>query len=405
MYIKYGEKNMPDFQESNIWDDNPSVVSGSTPFGLYDSDSTFCKDAQNFAKWAARRLGYPVIEIELKDIDFYACFEESVSDFTHQVNQFNIRENRLAAQGLSTTVDLTQKNLISSGLPQTIKLAKAYGAEAGSGGNVTWRKGSLSVTTATQDYDLNQWAIDNVNGKDIEIKRIFHEGRPAISRYYDPFTETGLARNNLMDEFGWGGWQPAIEYVLFPIYEDLLRVQSVELNDQIRRSAYSFELKNNQLRIFPKPTSNYTLWFEYILTEDRDQAAIQVPSGSTYDEYLTENSTTQADFSNIQYQLIPYSTINQPGIQWIRKYGLACVKETLGMVRSKYQQIPIPNAEVTLDGDTLRSEAQTEKSELIEQLRETLEESSMRSQWEKKSAQDEAMIQNLKGVPLGIYIG
>lgn len=397
----------PTFEEASVWEDNPREVSGSTPFGLYDNDSVFAKDAKNFAKWAARRLGFPVVEVELVDYEFYACFEEAVSDFTNQVNQFNIRENRLAAQGLSTSTNLTQKNLVSSGLPQSIKLAKAYGAEAGSGGNVTWRKGSIPITVATQDYDLNQWAIDNVGGKAIEIKRIFHEGRPAISRYYDPFTETGLARNNLMDEFGWGGWQPAIEYVLFPIYEDLLRVQAVEFNDQIRRSAYSFELKNNQLRLFPRPTANYTLWFEYIFIEDRDHAAIQIPSGSTYEEYMSSNSgsNVQADFSNIQYQLIPYSTINQPGLQWIRKYGLACAKETLGMIRSKYQQIPIPNAEVTLDGDTLRSEAQQEKEQLIEQLRETLEESSMARQWEKKSAQDEAMVNNLKGVPMGIYIG
>lgn len=396
------------FEEAQVWNDTPGTVSGSTPFGLYDTDPKFIADAPNFAKWAARRFGYPTIEIELIDIEFYACYEEAVNDFANQVNQFNIRENRLAAQGLDSSVNLTQKNITSVGLNQTIKLAKQYGAEAGAGGKVTWRRGYVEVTQATgQNYDLNQWAIDNVGGKEIEIKRIFHEGKPAVSRYYDPFVETGIARNNLLDEFGWGGWQPAIEYVLFPIYEDLLRIQAVELNDQIRRSAYTFELVNNQLRIFPRPTSTFNLWFEYILTEDRDKSNIQIPSGSTYEEYTqSTGSQTQFDFSNIGYKDIPYSSINQPGLHWIRKYALACAKETLGLTRSKYQQIPIPNAEVSLDGETLRSEAQTEKENLITQLRETLEDASMQRQWEKKTAQEEAMVSSLKNVPYvqGIYV-
>jgi len=388
------------FEESEIWNDNPGQVSGSTAFGFYDNDAIFTKDALNFAKWAARRLGYPVVEIEMVDYEFYECFEESVSEFTTQVNQFNIRENRLAAQGLSTDINLTQKTVINPGLSQVVRLAKAYGSEAGAGGTVTWHSGSVEVHPGTQDYDLKDWAALNVGGKPIEIKRIFHTGRPAVSRYYDPFTETGIARNNLMNEFGWGGWQPAMEYVMFPIYEDLLRVQSVELNDQIRRSAYSFEIKNNVLKLFPVPSSTYNVWFEYIIISDRDAAVVQGTTGSMETQDASSStSDVQSDYSNIQYQQIEYSSINQPGRFWVRKYGLACAKETLGNVRGKYQQIPIPNAEVTLDGDTLRSEAQQEKEILLTQLRESLEEASMKTQWENKTAQEDAMSNILKNIP------
>ena len=388
------------FEQAPVWEDDPSAVSGTTSFGFYDDDAQFQRDAPKFAKWAARRLGYPVVEVELVDYDFYDCFEEAISEFTNQVNQFNIRENRLAAQGLSTDINLTQKAIINPGLSHVIRLAKAYGSEAGAGGNVTWHSGSVQLNASKQDYDLNVWADTYVGGRPIEIKRIFHEGRPAISRYYDPFVETGLARNNLMDEFGWGGWQPSIEYVLFPIYEDLLRVQSVELNDQIRRSAYSFELKNNVLRVFPIPTTSYKLWFEYIFIDERDATTVQGTTGSLSSQDTSATSSeVQSDYSNIQYQQIDYRSINQPGKYWIRKYGFACVKETLGSVRGKYQQIPIPNAEITLDGDTLRSEAQSEKEALVTQLRESLEEASMNRQWEKKEAQESAMSSILKNIP------
>ena len=395
------------FQQSEVWDDDILPVSGNTPFGFYDDEIEFQADAPRFAKWAARRLGYPVVEIELTELNMYASFEEAVNDYWAQVNQYLIRDNILNAQGLSTSYDLTQKNLVTSGMPQVIELAKAYGAEVGAGGNIPYYTGSIQCTDGTQDYDLNAWAAVSASGKPIEIKRIFHYQRPAISRYYDPFVETGLSRNNLLSEFGWAGYSPNVQYLLFPIYEDLLRVQAVELNDQIRRSAYSFELVNNKLRIFPIPTADFRLWFEFIYIEDRNLAGIQHSStGSSSEEgATTATSSVQSDFSNIQYNMIPYGDINDTGVQWIRKYGLACAKETLGLIRSKYQSVPIPGAEVTLDGDTLRSEAITEKETLITQLREILEQSTQQAAWERKQQIDEAHQESLKKIPLKLYIG
>ncbi len=209
----------------------------------------------------------------------------------------------------------------------------------------------------------------------------------------------------MLGEFGWAGYSPSVQYLLFPIYEDLLRVQAVEFNDQIRRSAYSFELVNNKLRVFPIPRSNFKLWFEWIYIEDRYANAVTPNSGSTSEETLHTSSSIQSDFTNIQYNMVPYGDINDTGIQWIRKYGLACAKETLGLIRSKYQNIPIPNAEVALDGDQLRSEASTEKENLIAQLREILEQSTQAAAWERKSVIDEAHQEALKKIPLKIYIG
>lgn len=394
------------FEQAPIWDDsNILPVSGNTPFGFYDDEIEFQADAPRFAKWVAIRLGYPVMNVELVEINMYAAYEESVNDYWAQVNQYLIRDNILNAQGMSTSYDLTQKNLTTSGLPQVIELAKAYGAEVGAGGNIDWHKGFVEMTSSVQDYDLNHWASVSASGQPVEIKRVFHYQTPAISRYYDPFVETGLGRNNMLGEFGWAGYSPSVQYLLFPIYEDLLRVQAVEFNDQIRRSAYSFELVNNKLRVFPIPRSNFKLWFEWIYIEDRYANAVTPNSGSTSEETLHTSSSIQSDFTNIQYNMVPYGDINDTGIQWIRKYGLACAKETLGLIRSKYQNIPIPNAEVALDGDQLRSEASTEKENLIAQLREILEQSTQAAAWERKSVIDEAHQEALKKIPLKIYIG
>ena len=189
---------------------------------------------------------------------------------------------------------------------------------------------------------------------------------------------------------------PAVQFMMMPIYADILRIQAIEFNDQMRKSAHTFELRNNKIRIFPKPTSTYKLWFEYVLKSDRDD-----PTQTAYGE----TSNTVSDFSNVPYNNMEYQFINDVGKQWIRKYGLALSKELLGMVRSKYGSIPIPNAETTLDGDTLRGEASAEKEALITQLRENLEASSRKMMLESDSEEATRLQEKLSKVPLPIYIG
>jgi hypothetical protein len=281
-------------------------------------------------------------------------------------------------------------------LGDTIRISEQYGSEAGVGGKIEHYSGSISVVSGSQVYDLNKWAEVSASGKAIEIKKVFYESSPAVQRYFDPYAGTGAGSYNMLDGFGWGNMTPAVQFMMMPIYADLLRIQAIEFNDQIRKSAHTFELKNNKLRIFPNPTTNYPLWFEYVLTEDRENPT-QVPySGS---------ANVVSDFSNVPYDNMEYQFINDVGKQWIRKYGLALTKELLGMVRSKYGSIPVPNAETTLDGDTLRTEAQTEKEFLVTQLRENLEASSRKVMMEADSEESTRLQEKLNKVPLPIYIG
>ena len=383
-----------------IWPGSGSTVttaSDSTPFGLYDSDTTFQTDAPKFAKWCAQRLGYPIMAIELQDTQFYACFEEAITEYSAQVNQFNIRENLLSLRGQATgsSNSVTHKR-ITPNLADTIRISEQYGSEAGVGGKIEHYSGSVSVVSGSQVYDLNKWAEISASGKAIEIKKVFYESSPAVQRYFDPYAGTGAGSYNMLDGFGWGSMTPAVQFMMMPIYADLLRIQAIEFNDQIRKSAHTFELKNNKLRIFPNPTTNYPLWFEYVLTEDRENP-MQVPySGS---------ANVVSDFSNVPYDNMEYQFINDVGKQWIRKYGLALTKELLGMVRSKYGSIPVPNAETTLDGDTLRTEAQTEKEFLVTQLRENLEASSRKVMMEADSEESTRLQEKLNKDPITIYIG
>ena len=107
----------------------------------------------------------------------------------------------------------------------------------------------------------------------------------------------------------------------------------------------------------------------------------------------------QLDNENIEYKFI-----NDPGKQWIRKYTLALAKEMLGSIRGKYQSMPIPGAETTLDHARLVSEAKDERAALIEELKKMLEETSRVKQLERQNNEAQHIQDGFGKVPNPIYI-
>jgi hypothetical protein len=383
-----------------IWNNVPGDISGSTPYHFYDTDTEFKTEGPLFATWAARRLGYPIVNIELQDINFYACFEEAVTTYGNEVYQWKVRENYLSMEGnvVSNTVTFNNK-LISPNLGTVIRIAENYASEAGVGGYTTYYTGSITMTASIQDYDLKSWAsASGISGSGIEIKKIFYEAPPAIVRYFDPYAGTGTGIQSLLETFGFGQFSPGINFMLMPIYFDVQKLQAIELNDQIRKSAYSFDLVNNNLRIFPIPNYTGPLFFHYIKRDERNDVTSATPI------YNALSSSLVTNVSNVPYDNPVYGEINSIGKQWIRQYALATVKETLAYVRKKYATIPIPGAEVTLNGDDLLVDARAEKAALLEQLRAMLDVASRKTQLENQAAEAESMQKTLTNVALPIYI-
>ena len=351
---------------TSIWPGSSSFYPGDTPFGSYDKEKAFQADIEKTAVWCAKRIGYPIVDIELQDTQFFACFEEAVTEYSSQVNRFNIRENLLIAKGSATGSSLTHKT-VKQNLNQLIGISSQYGQEATSpvGGDMKLYSGSITCASGQQTYSLLNGAQTTFEsgtpGTDpVEIRRVFFESSPAIN------------------------------YLLMPMYDDLLRVQAIEFNDQIRKSAYSFHLVGTDLTIFPIPTSTFKLRFQYFKKAERTTLI---------------TSADVSDFSNIGYDDMKYAQINAPGKQWIRKYTLALTKELLGSVRGKYGTMPIPNGDVSLDGDTLRSEGAAERDALVAELREDLEAASRRQLMERQNDEANFQQETVNKIPLNIYVG
>lgn len=365
-----------------------------TPFGFYDYDSEFQCDAESVAKWCALRLGYPIMDVELQQVNFYAAFEEAVNEYGAQLNTFQARDNLINLQGLETgSINLSQK-YIPQTLQGLIKLAKAYGSETGTGGNLTYFTGSIAVQEGKQVYDfVRDSTIESgsFSTDQFTIRKIFHYKTPASVRYLNGNYDGDL----MLGEFGWGGYGAQSQYMLMPLYYDAMQIQQIEYSDAIRKSGYSFQLTKNRLRLFPIPSEDTTLWFHYTL--DREATALDL---GMYDQITGKIS----DISNIPYQNITYKYINQLGKQWIRKYALAISKEMLGYVRTKYTSIPYGDGELTMNGADLIAAAGSEKEALLTELKETLESMSIEVQLEKKVSIADSLNKQLAYVPLKIYM-
>lgn len=379
-----------------------------TPFGFYDADSQFQTDANKVANFCALRLGYPIENVELQDINFWAGFEEAVTVYGNELYAYQLRDNYLSLEGASDRIDVNN-SIFTPSMDTIVRISQQYGEEAGVGGNVTWYSGRLTLTPGKQKYDLKAWADEQGIVGGIEIKNVWYQPPPAINQLYSPTLLAGQG--------GLGGVPPAglygfgygtSNYLMMPTSFTMQNLQAIEMQNTITLSNYTFNVINNILTVFPVPGTGMTgddfedggdlgygqyLVFDFIKVQDRIEASFA-------------NGTNKiSNMGNAPYVNPVYSNINSIGRSWIFEYTLAKTKEVLGLVRNKYSTIPVPGAEVTLNGDNLVSSAATEKEELIKRLREYFDSTSRQALLERRAAETTARQIELQQIPMTIFIG
>ena len=382
-----------------IWPGSSSFHPGDTPFGFYDYNPDFQKDADKVAKFCGLRLGYPIENVELQDINFYAAFEEAVTVYSNELFAYKQREDYLSIEGSSFTYEESNVNfqdaIVTPSLQKIVDLSEQYGTWAGVGGNTDWHSGSVYLTSSVQDYNLDVWAeSQGISGSDIEIMRVFYEPIPASIQMYGGlgYAGSGLGAFANAGMAGYG----ANSFLMLPLSYDLQMMQGIEMFRDVLFSQFTFQLINNKLRIFPIPTDvdqGGQLWFEYMLKSEEECATVDI------------DPNTISNISQVPYRNVDYDTINSVGRSWIFEYTLALVKEILGYVRGKYTQVPIPGAEVTLNQADLLTSSTADKNALIDRLRAYFDDTSRQKLLERRQAESIARNSELEQVPMTIFIG
>ena len=394
-------------QVSSSYYGSPSVWPPPTPFGFYDDDSQFQTDANKVANFCALRLGYPIENVELQDINFWAGFEEAVTIYGNELYAYQLRDNYLSLEGASDRIDVNN-SVFTPTMATIVRLSQQYGEEAGTGGNVNWLKGRLPLTPGQQRYDLAAWAEEEGIVGGIEIKNVYYQAPPAVSQLYSPALlagQGGLGGVPAAGLYGFG--YGSATYLMMPTSFTMQNIQAIEMQNQVTLSNYSFNIINNIITVFPVPGTgafgedgfegglDYGIYlvFDFIKIQDRLDAA------------FADGTNKIVNVGNAPYVNPVYSNISSIGRSWIFEYTLAKAKEVLGLVRNKYSTIPIPGAEVTLNGNELVSSAATEKEALITRLREYFDSTSRQALLERRAAESVARVQEINQVPMTIFIG
>jgi hypothetical protein len=373
-----------------IYPGSSSFFPGDTPFGFYDNDYQFQVDADKVTTFCARRLGYPIMEVELQDLNFYTAFEEAVTTYGNELYAYNLRDNMLNVAGASTSSNMNHATMTPT-LANIIRISQQYAVESGTGGNLNYYSGSFKTIANVQDYDFNAWAVENNVTGGMEIKRVFYYPPPAVNQVYNLGVFSGLGGVPAVGAYGLFG---STGFLMYPTSLLLQSAQAVEMQNEISLAGYSFELVNNKLRIFPIPPHDGDhIWFQYLSIEERANSVISQTPGVV------------TNVSNAGYSNPTYTQINSIGRQWIFEYTLALCKEMLGYVRGKYSTVPIPNRDISLNQSDLITAATAEKTALVERLRGYLDETSRQALLARRQAESDSAMSELGKSPMTIFIG
>lgn len=369
-----------------------------TPFSIFDSDTIFQTESDNMVVFTKRSLGDDIISVELTKKQIWSCLERATLEYSAQINLHQAKNQLVDLLGQMTgSLTGSEARYPRETLAFMERQAEAYGMLAGVGGSYDTVLGHIELRQSVQDYNIYT-ELKNSSGSIIfdsqaagtktklKILEVFHFSPDAAYRFFDSTS----AINYLNNEFSFESFTPETIFYVLPIFEDILRAQQMNTSTRVRRSNYSYDLIGREIRIFPMPVvdSPKNLYIRVMLQPDPFNPSFQDDSISGI-----------SNISNIPYGNLVYSKINSAGRQWIREYCLALCKELLGLIRSKFKSIPIPNADLTLNGEDLIAQGREDKEKLITGLKEMLDSVTYEALIEREANKSENLLKNLRAIP------
>jgi hypothetical protein len=409
-----------------------AAATGSYPFGVYVKTSSAMYDA-NFVSGAVeqvaytyKKLGGDVLDVELKEENVYSAYEEAVLEYSYILNihqgknvlhnvlgdstgSFDHHGNMLAGP-LSSSLSGTHVNLKYPrfDFSYSKRIGQAVATDVNLGGTQRIYSGSFTASVGVQDYDLAQIVqsasandpqesfYNQVGDNKITIRKVYYKTPHAMWRFYGYYG--GI--NTVGNLSTYGMYADDSTFQVIPVWQNKAQAMAYEDAIYTRNSHYSYDIRDNHLRIFPAPveSSPNSFWFDFTVDND---AWTQVSGSTGVDRDISGiNNLGTMPFGNV-----PYGNINAIGKQWIRRFAIALSKEMLGQIRGKFATIPIPGESVNLNANELLTQAKDEQDGLREELKTVLDELT----YAKLVQQEADMMQSSKDamekVPTGIFVG
>jgi len=394
------------------------------PFGVYVAsggdlvDPNFMTGAVDQVAYTYKKLGGDVLDIELTVGNVYAAYEEATLEYSYIVNVHQAKNVLHSSLGATTgtfdhdgqRTDSLSGSQVELKYPKFMlgyasKVMESVVSEAGVGGSTPIYSASVDTVQDAQDYDLqavisssaasdtDKPYYNKVGDKRVTIHRVYYKTPHAMWRFYGYYG--GLNAVGNLSTYGMYADDSSFEVI--PPWQNKAQAMAYEEAIYTRNSHYSYEIRNNKLRIFPLSTNvgPNKIWFDFSIDSDPWEET----SGRN-DRIAGVNNMNTLPLANVSY-----SSINSIGKQWIRRFALALLKETLGQIRSKFGSIPIPSANVTLNGKDLITQGKAEQKELREELQKVLDELTYQKITEIQKSISDNTLNTGKTIPMFIYVG
>jgi hypothetical protein len=384
-----------------------------TPFGFFDSDAQFQAEADGMVTFVKRKLGDDVLSVELTKKEIWTCFEEACCEYSRLIHEMKIQSELINVLGLPTgSTDLTNIYPRQS-LEFLIRQAEPYATEAFLGGPYDAQLGYIDLVSGQQDYNIyddiksyesgsvgqNLWlSIPSGSRGRMKIVEVFHV-EPLAAQHF--LLNASNITNFLATNFNYESYVNSTIFYVLPVFEDVLRRGMLETAFRVRRSNYSYEVIGSRLRIYPAPVTDLQQGKLFIKVFAQTPNPVN-PNGIGTSLSGSNDSTLYgiSGPSNVPLNNLPFTSITQPGRQWIRQYTLALAKELLGLIRSKFQTVPIPNADLQLNGERLLTDGREDQNRLRDQMKDWLAKLTNQALMEQQSTLAEQLQKQLKYVPM-----
>lgn len=367
-----------------------------TAFGIYDAEEQFQTDADKMVYYVQRNMGTPVLDSEIDLRQIWTAFEQATVEYSSTINTNHARNIMLDLLGSSTGSLSGSENALPlfNTSEFSRKVTLQYAHEFGANSPWEWRTGSITTIDGKQTYNLLDAISSSVPaGANVQIRKIHHYEPTAAYRFFD----TTSVLNYMGNAMGFQSYSPETIFYLLPIWEDVLRGTQLQLNQRVRRSNYSFDLRGYELRLYPTPSRDQKVFFEWTVSKDALSASIGGQS-------LHQSRGVVSNLSNVAFGHLGYSDINSIGKTWIWRMTLAFCKEIVGLVRDKYKELPIPTGgSVSLNGSDLIQQGREEMANLRQELREVLEGMSYHTLMQERNELEELSVKSHSRIPLMIY--
>ena len=388
-----------------------SKTKNPTPFGFFDEDGQFKTEADAMVTFVKRKLGDDILSVELTRKQVWACFEESFLHYGSIVNEYQAQSQLMNLLGFPTGSLVSgsvgvgpngqEQKFPRENLEFALRRGEPYAMDAGFGGSYNTVSGSITLENKRQDYDLYTELKDDAGNilfdsatnnpqTKLKIMEVFHFSPQAAYRFFD----TTSAINYLNNEFSFESFTPETVFYVLPVFEDLLRGGQLDLSNRVRRSNYSYRVSGTKIRIYPQPTNVGTGGDNKLWVRVGYNPNPMSPS------YTDDTIHGVSNLSNVPFGNLQFQRVNSMGRQWVRQFTLALCKELLGLIRSKFSNVPIPGSDLTLNGADLVSQGREDQEKLNTTLRETLDSLTYSKLIEDEVAAVENMQRILRAIPI-----